>query len=46
MLARSGVEHDDILAAILEGNPPKAAELMRQHIHQLVDDFSGAASAE
>lgn len=45
VLARSGVEHEDILAAILEGNPPKAAELMRQHIHQLVDDFSGASDA-
>lgn len=41
VLSRSAIEHENILDAIIEGNPPKAAELMRLHVHQLVNDFSG-----
>lgn len=45
VLSRSAIEHENILDAIIEGNPPKAAELMRQHVHQLVNDFSGTNNA-
>ncbi|NNU62807.1 GntR family transcriptional regulator [Ochrobactrum soli] len=41
VLSRSAIEHENILDAIIEGNPSKAAELMRLHVHQLVSDFSG-----
>ncbi|MCK4207601.1 GntR family transcriptional regulator [Brucella pituitosa] len=41
VLSRSAIEHENILDAIIEGNSPKAAELMRLHVHQLVSDFSG-----
>ncbi|MCR5943732.1 GntR family transcriptional regulator [Ochrobactrum sp. XJ1] len=46
VLSRSAIEHENILDAIIEGNPPKAAELMRLHVHQLVSDFSGTNNAD
>lgn len=44
VLSRSASEHEKILEAILAGDGDKAADLMRHHIHQLIEDWGGPAS--
>lgn len=44
ILSRSSGEHELILDAILSGNGDQAAENMRSHVSQLIEDFSGPES--
>lgn len=40
ILSRSATEHEKILEAILRGDQGEAAELMRRHIYNLIEDWS------